>query len=450
MTAIPATGGRAEPRHSGMKKTLVLTMGLGAAIALVGCGDRFRDCRATHTCTPPTGGSAGASGDGSDPSQPEAGETNGGSSTGGSSVGGSDAAGGTTSPGAGGEPPITTDGGAPNGEGGVPNGGTDPGGSNAGGMAGTTSMAGTGGSGPVADKTPPKVVSVTPTNNAKGVKSDASIVVTWSEPMNKASAQGAFQSVDLAGQVTFAWNAQGTVMTVKPSKPLEYATGLHANLASLAARAYSISLNTSAEDVAGNGLASDYTFKFWTLREVSWSVLASTNIDAYVLTSAGVAAKGDADGGIWVGDEDNNGWRRMALDFGISGIPAAAVGITRASVTASMTMTAPWTGKPLGSPFTWLGKVVLDHIHAPVIDASTLLVEPLRRVGDLATSATPGEKTVDATVAVAEDVAKRASRNNRSQFRAQFTTTTNGNNGADAAFFGYDSSAKLSVNYLVP
>jgi hypothetical protein len=405
-----------------------------------GCGSGFVACEENRTCQPsPNGGNAGAetglAGDGA---------TEGGTTTAGGADNGA-AEGGAAPTNSGGEPgsPGGAEGTAqPVGSGGDSLG---DGGAPIGGMG----AAGTGGTGPLPDTTAPTIVSVTPTNNSKGVANNATIVITWSEPMNKASAQASFQCPDLAGKVTFDWPS-ATAMTVTPSEPLVYAQGKHADLATLQAKSYAITLNTSAQDLAGNALAKTYTSKFSTLRRVTWSVSALTNANIYVLTSAGTVGLGDSDSGVHVGDQADNSWQRMAVQFDLSGIPAAATGVVYATFSMPMTMTASWTGKPLGLPFANLGKVVLDHIQTPKIDSSALLLEPLRRVGDLATAATPAVKTLEATTAIADDLAKRAQRKNHSQFRAQFTTTTNGDSSADAVFFGYNADATLSVDYLIP
>ncbi len=298
------------------------------------------------------------------------------------------------------------------------------------------------------DVTAPTVVNVAPTNNAKGVAANAAIVVTWSEAMDKATAQASFQCPDLAGKVTFDWPST-TVMKVVPVEPLVYAQGKHADLATLAAKTYAITLNTSAKDESGNALAAAYSYKFSTLRRVAWSTFASSNT-VYALMSGGVVSSGDSDLGLYLGDLADNSWQRMAVQFDIGGLPKAATGVASATFSMPMTLIASWTSKPIGLPFPGLGKVVLDHIQTTKIDSATLLLEPLRRVGDLATTGAIGTKTLDATTAVAEDLAKRTQRSERSQFRAQFTTTTNADNSADAAFFGYNAGATLSVDYLIP
>jgi hypothetical protein len=422
----------------------LLPLGLALASLAGGCGASFNAaCEENRTCKPPKGGTsstdAGAN-SGGDPSEPAGGAA----ATGGTSVD----VGGT---GTGGAPPISDEGGAAGstdapGTGGDPNSGGSGGTETDGGAGGSSGTAGSGGSGPVTDKTPPTVVSVSPANNAKGVASNATITVTWSEAMDKASAQAAFQSAELAGKVTFDWPS-ATVMKVTPSEPLVYAKGKHADLATLAAKAYSLSLNTSAKDAAGNAMAKSYSSKFYTLRQIAW---ATTHAFCYQLSSTGAVSLIDSDVGVWVGDYEDNSWYRLAVTFALGTIPSEAVGVASASVALPMTPIASWTNKAVGAPFATLGKVILDHIQAPAIDADTLLLTALRAVGDVATSSTAGTKTVDATVAVADDLKNRAQRANRSQFRAEFTKNTDADSASDAVFFGYDSSLSLLVDYLVP
>jgi uncharacterized protein YceK len=57
---------------------------------------------------------------------------------------------------------------------------------------------------PGSDTTSPTVVSISPPNGAKGVKDDENIIITFSEKMDKAATQAAYQSADLpASEVTF-------------------------------------------------------------------------------------------------------------------------------------------------------------------------------------------------------------------------------------------------------
>ncbi|MFZ5468255.1 MAG: Ig-like domain-containing protein [Myxococcota bacterium] len=102
-----------------------------------------------------------------------------------------------------------------------------------------------------ADATRPTVLNTSPANNAAGVPSTTNISVTFSEPMNRASAQGAFSATP-AVSCTFTWDSSSKLMTCQPQSSLGGDTS------------YSVRIATGAQDVAGNALAADFTFFFRT------------------------------------------------------------------------------------------------------------------------------------------------------------------------------------------
>ena len=89
----------------------------------------------------------------------------------------------------------------------------------------TTGGTTTGGTGGVADTTRPTIVSVSPANGATGVRANANIVVTFSEPMDPVRRlRTAYQSADIPNAgVTFGWSADDTVLTIDPNSDLLYA-----------------------------------------------------------------------------------------------------------------------------------------------------------------------------------------------------------------------------------
>ena len=90
-----------------------------------------------------------------------------------------------------------------------------------------------------ADNTPPAVVSTYPANGATGVPVNAKTRVTFSEAMDTASTEAAFGiAPDIAG--TFEWAANS--MYFRPAQ--DFAAGT----------AYSVTVDTTAADAAGNRL----------------------------------------------------------------------------------------------------------------------------------------------------------------------------------------------------
>lgn len=97
---------------------------------------------------------------------------------------------------------------------------------------------------PVADTTPPTVVSHTPGTGE--VSPDVSVVITFSEAMDKGSVETAFSLAEGVTPIsgTFSWSGGDTVMTFTPADPLT------------AGVTYNYSLDdTEVKDVAGNGLS---------------------------------------------------------------------------------------------------------------------------------------------------------------------------------------------------
>ena len=99
------------------------------------------------------------------------------------------------------------------------------------------------------DTTAPTVTPVSPANGATNVPVTTTISATFSEAMNQASAETAFSVDGVAG--TFSW--VGNTMTFTPT----------ANLAS--DTTYTVTIGTGAQDLAGNPMASAYTWSFVTV-----------------------------------------------------------------------------------------------------------------------------------------------------------------------------------------
>ncbi|MGQ9630861.1 MAG: Ig-like domain-containing protein [bacterium] len=97
------------------------------------------------------------------------------------------------------------------------------------------------------DFTPPKVTGSRPGNDERGVAETTNIEVTFSEEMNKETAQAAF-SLSPGGEGLFTW--KGKTLVFDPDEDLEPGT------------TYTIAVGTAAEDRAGNGLEEVYIAQF--------------------------------------------------------------------------------------------------------------------------------------------------------------------------------------------
>jgi len=102
------------------------------------------------------------------------------------------------------------------------------------------------------DISAPSIDSVSPSDGAENLPLNTTISVTFSEQMNKTSAEQAF-TISPGVNGSFSWNGNTTIFT--PASQLENTT-------------YIATINTGAKDLAGNAVANNY----------SWSFTAGTGI----------------------------------------------------------------------------------------------------------------------------------------------------------------------------
>ena len=113
------------------------------------------------------------------------------------------------------------------------------------------------------DTTPPTVISTVPGSGAEDVAVDAIVTVTFSEAMDPATiAEATFVLEGPGGGVsgTASYNAGTLTASFDPSADLHWNT------------VFTARITTSAEDEAGNGLASDYSWSF-TIEEPDWELV---------------------------------------------------------------------------------------------------------------------------------------------------------------------------------
>lgn len=170
---------------------------------------------------------------------------------------------------------------------------------------------------PPAPTTPPApvagIVSVVPAKDAKGVRKDANIVITFATAMDQAATQSAFQSPNI-GQATFKWNAAGTVLTVDPVNDLEYATDFQDKL--VAAKVYSFTLTDAAVDLAGTPLPATSS-SFSTLRFIADKFFATPALTGSYSTTGPVSTP--AGKGVFGGAIDSG--PRLLTSFDLSPLP---------------------------------------------------------------------------------------------------------------------------------
>lgn len=290
---------------------------------------------------------------------------------------------------------------------------------------------------------PPTVVSISPPDQAIGVTSDATIVITFSTEMDRAATQAAFQSPDLPPcSSVLTWNAAGTVLTVTPNQPLAYATG--SDPGSVTAKRYSILVSTAAVDLSGHHLASTYASSFRTKRKIQ-QVIATEVVDltGSVVSDGGVLGDGFDLG---VGDTFHDGVAKGVITFDITALPS---GVHLESATLKL-----FLEDVLNAPIPALGPLIVDHVtFAHRLDAFDAVARlsfgsmPISRNDD------SGFKTIDVLAGVVDDLANRDSLGNLSQYRLATTVPTD-HNGSPAGYsfadaVAFSNSPELDVEYSI-
>jgi hypothetical protein len=235
------------------------------------------------------------------------------------------------------------------------------------------------------------------------------------------------------------------VLTIQPNDPIPYSYQVDTALS------YTFSVSGAAKDAAGNSLAL-FSSSFSTLRAFYTECFGIANLDGYVDTS------GQAFTGLSprVGDLRDNAGVRAFFSFDLSAcLPAGRI--------VKDAVFNVYKDVGIGSPYT-LGSVSLEHVnYGDSLDAADYNTPVLADLGIFDSSSTPVRErvytdvTADAvTAAVQDDLANRATRGNRSQFRLRFPVATNNNNNEEWVLYGdtesggRDFAPFIQVNFLIP
>jgi methionine-rich copper-binding protein CopC len=292
------------------------------------------------------------------------------------------------------------------------------------------------------DVTPPTVVSTSPADLSKGAPFATNVSITFSEPVDKASAQAALAVSTAAGSVlgNVTWSTDGKTMTFDPAADLSTNDVV------------TCSLSTAAQDLAGNPLAAPATFSFSVLRFAVAKLYSDATLDG-VIWSAGspsVFANGTS---LYVGDNDSNYYGRAFVSFDLSQLPASVTAVDGGTL---------WLFEEaggLGSPFATLGSLLAERVdYGASLDQGDLTLDALDAttytVGALGVA--PEQKYADVGPSVAAAWANRPALASRIQFRLRFATNTNGDGAGDTLKLGSGETLTpslrplLSVGYLYP
>lgn len=338
----------------------------------------------------------------------------------------SDAAPGSSGSGAGGRTSAPDSGGAP-GSGDDPDSGDEDEDAGSG-----DAMSPDGSDGP--DLVAPTVVSVTPEDGARGVAKDSSIVVRFSEPMDRALAEGAFHSSTfVTGSMT--WSEGDTVLTVEPVG-LTYTEG--EDPSTTAARNYEYSVTTIAADKAGNALKLEQNASFSTLRRLT---------HVYELGGSGVSTSGRTENKevatcstqeyLVVGDGGSTDTYQAFLQIDLA-LLAANV---RSIVNAHFTMGTDTVDDVSSlTPFL-VERIAVDNIHAPQTG-------PVPGIGAaVSTSILASNSAYEFDVT--DFLSGAMEEGNRAQMRLRFTVANDGDGMIDAMEVSCATSS-IEVEYLAP
>jgi hypothetical protein len=288
----------------------------------------------------------------------------------------------------------------------------------------------------------PTIVSVSPTDGATGVTSDVRIVVTFSVPMAQAVTEAAYQSEGLPStQVTFAWNADGTQLTITPKAALAYPTGN--DPAAVTARRINFFISASATDLDGKGLAGPAEFSFSLLRQINTTLPAvqDRNLtgnwrgdDTY---GAGQCGRDQIT--VCVGDSGSNDQYKGFMSFDLGSLPAGIASVSAATLNLSISARS-------GNPFSGLGALSLEHARFDSIGPAAFDATALDNIGTIATRGNEGTViAADVRAALAADVGGGP----LSQFRLLFETRSDNDDNSDAVISAWDTES-VDLTYLVP
>ncbi|HEU0072673.1 MAG TPA: Ig-like domain-containing protein [Dehalococcoidia bacterium] len=294
----------------------------------------------------------------------------------------------------------------------------------------------------------PYVLTVLPADGAIGVAVDANIVLHFSESMDKASVQAAF-NLSTGNCGVFAWNSEATKLTFNPCNDFAYGTVVE------------VEIYETAADKLGLGMDDAFESSFRVLRQTTTKIYGEASRDGHVfvpgITNPEPTPYADAAQTTIALLNYSRGF----LSFELDELPEDIVQITGATVHAkqashSQKAYSNYTGPVLIQSVVYgtLTKSDWGLQAKPLCAKICLAPAPTSRV--FSDTAADGWKSTDMLIAARNDWKEREARNYRSGFRLKFEKDCSGPCAyvAGIGFYSSDytvaNSPYMLVTYIHP
>jgi len=283
---------------------------------------------------------------------------------------------------------------------------------------------------PAPDTTPPKVLSTSPTDGARGVLKGVQLLVRFSEPMDHPCTETAYNSGDEGlkpDQVTFSWDDDQT-LRITPNDYLAYSNDDNDKV-------YTFTIRETACDLAGNTMSAPSVTRFYVLRRLAGVLQSEPDLDGYVFDFGRVDTAGRDLG---AGDGPNGEIARAFFSFNLSELNPDPVEVVSARLLFKVSIIT-------GHPASDLGPLLVEHVYyGGSLDENAFDLDVLSPQQPCSLSNLTGPwlgcwKGVE----VQDDVVRWRERGGRSQFRLRFTRNTDGDGSEDSAMF-YSGNATVS------
>ncbi|GHF54336.1 hypothetical protein HNQ07_003590 [Deinococcus metalli] len=322
----------------------------------------------------------------------------------------------------------------------------------------TLSACGGGTSGPTSGA--PELLAISPADGAVGVHNDTNIELSFSQSMNRASVEAAYVSFSEGlrrEQVTFVWNANSTKVTIDPKTDLKYADGTAAPIT------YAFLVGASAAGQSGKTL-NETEASFKTARRFTATLGSQAALDGY--TSGHEAAY--SNNVVGFSPARTGGMTDMLPDVGsatvsvrafysfdLSGVPLSVAPDDISAATLSLEQVNVYPATAYANMSTAAEHLILEHVnYGAQLTTSDFGTPALDLVtSSFSTDATYTRRSADVLAQIRNDLANRADRGNRAQFRLRFPKDQPEGNYGFAEFATAEDAARapgLEIHYLAP